>query len=97
MMHLDTLAGMKELKICKAYKLNGVETDFFPSDADELASVECVYDTVPGWDEDLSEVTNYDDLPENTRNYIARIEDIVKVPVTCVGVGPKRSQAIFRK
>lgn len=96
MMHLDTLAGMKELKICKAYKLNGEVTDFFPSDADELASVECIYDTVPGWDEDLSEVTSYEDLPVNTRNYIACIEEIVKVPVTCVGVGPKRSQAIFR-
>ena len=95
-MHLDTLAGMKELKICKAYKLNGKETDFFPSDADELAGVECVYETVPGWDEDLSEVTSYDDLPENTRNYIARIEEIVKVPISIVGVGPKRSQAIFR-
>lgn len=96
MMHLDTLAGMDELKVCKAYKLNGVETDFFPSDAHELSSVECVYETADGWDEDLSGITDYDDLPENTKKYIALIEDIVKVPITIVGVGPKRSQAIFR-
>ena len=96
MMHLDTLAGMKELKICKAYKIDGKETDFFPSDAAELSSVECVYDTVPGWDEDITGITTYADLPENTKKYIARIEDIVKEPVKIVGVGPKRSQAIFR-
>ena len=97
MMHLDTLAGMKELKVCRAYKVDGVETTFFPSDAHELARVECVYETVPGWDEDLSGVTKYEDLPATTKSYIALIEDIVKVPVTIVGVGPKRSQAIFRR
>ena len=96
MMHLDTLAGMGELKVCRAYKVNGKETTFFPSDAGELSSVECIYETVPGWDEDLSGVTKYEDLPENTKNYISLIENIVKIPITIVGVGPKRSQAIFR-
>ena len=96
MMHLDTLAGIKELKVCKAYRVNGTETIFFPSDAVELSSAECIYETVPGWDEDLSGVTNFEDLPENTRKYIALIEDIVKVPISIVGVGPRRSQAIFR-
>ena len=96
MMHLDTLAGMGELKVCRAYKLNGKETTFFPSDASELSSVECIYETLPGWNEDLSAVTKYEDLPENTKNYIAAIEDIVKVPITIIGVGPKRSQAIFK-
>ena len=96
MMHLDTLAGLKELKICRAYRLNGKEVTFFPSDAAGLSAVECVYETVPGWDQDLSAVTSYEDLPENTRNYVKLIEDIVKVPVSIVGVGPKRRQAIFR-
>jgi len=94
MMHLDTLAGFDELKICKAYRINGTETTFFPSDAVELASVECIYDTLPGWHEDLSGVTSYDQLPQNTKNYITAVENIVKIPVTMVGVGPKRSQAI---
>ena len=96
MMHLDTLAGFDELKICKAYRINGEETTFFPSDAVELSSAECIYETMPGWHEDLSGVTSYDQLPQTTKNYIAAIENIVKIPVTMVGVGPKRSQAICK-
>ena len=96
MMHLDTLAGMDELKICRAYRLGDREVTFFPADVKELSSVECVYETAAGWDEDLSGVTNYEDLPKNTRDYIQMIEDIVKVRISIVGVGPKRSQAIFR-
>ena len=60
----------------------------------ELSSVECIYETMPGWSEDLRGVTAYDQLPENAKNYIAAIEKIVRIPVTMVGVGPKRSQAI---
>ena len=96
MMHLDTLAGLAELKICKAYKVNGKETTFFPGNAADVEAAECVYDTLPGWDEDLSETRTFDELPENTKNYIAAVEKIVGVPITIVGVGPKRSQAIFR-
>ena len=96
MMHLDTLAGLKELYICKAYRINGKETTFFPGSAADLEAAECVYDTLPGWDEDLSEIQTFDQLPENTKKYIAAVEKIVGVPVTIVGVGPKRSQAIFR-
>jgi len=97
MMHLDTLAGLKELNICRAYRINGKETTFFPGSAADLEAAECVYDTLPGWDEDLSEVQTFDALPENTKKYIAAVEKIVGVPVTIIGVGPKRSQAIFRK
>ncbi len=96
MMHLDTLAGIDELKICKAYSINGTETTFFPSDTVELSAVQCIYETVPGWDQDLSKITRFEDLPENTQNYVRLIEDIVKVPVSCVGVGPKRSQVIYK-
>jgi adenylosuccinate synthase len=97
MMHLDTLAGLKELNICKAYRINGRQTTFFPGTAEDLAAAECVYETLPGWDEDLSRVTRFEDLPKNTKNYIGAVEKIVGIPVTIVGVGPQRSQAIFRK
>lgn len=97
MMHLDTLAGIKELKVCRAYKIDGVETTFFPSDAEKLASVECVYETLPGWDEDLSEMRTYEEFPENVKRYIDFVESIAGVPITILGVGPKRSQSIFRK
>jgi len=97
MMHLDTLAGLKELNICRAYKINGGETTFFPSDVAQLQKVECVYETTAGWDEDLSEVKSFDDLPQGARDYVALVEQIIKVPVTIIGVGPKRNQTIFRK
>jgi adenylosuccinate synthase len=97
MMHLDTLAGLKELNVCKAYSINGRQTTFFPGTAEDLAAAECLYETLPGWDEDLSRVTRFEDLPKNTKNYIAAVEKIVGIPVTIVGVGPQRSQAIFRK
>jgi len=97
MMHLDTLAGLEELKVCRAYKINGSETTFFPSDVAQLEKAECVYETTAGWDTDLSEVKSYDDLPQQVRDYVGLVEAIIKVPVSIVGVGPKRSQTIFRK
>jgi adenylosuccinate synthase len=96
MMHLDTLAGLKELKICKAYKINGHQTTFFPSNTDKLSQVSAIYETMPGWDEDLSNVNDFHDLPQNAQNYICRIEELIRRPITVIGVGPKRSQTIFR-
>ena len=97
MMHLDTLSGLEELKICKAYKINGQETTFFPANKDRLSLAEPVYETLPGWNEDLTEVNNFEDLPVNAQNYVLRIEEYIGKPITFVGVGPKRSQTIFRK
>ncbi len=96
MMHLDTLSGMKELKLCKSYIVDGVETDFFPSDAKTLEKVECVYETLPGWDEDITAISDYNDLPANAKAYVDMVEKITGVRVGVVGVGPGRSQAIFR-
>ncbi len=96
MMHLDTLSGMKDIKVCGSYMIDGVETDFFPSDAHTLSKVKCIYETVPGWDEDLSEVKDFDSLPANAKAYVNTVERVTGVPVTIIGVGPKRSQTIFR-
>lgn len=95
-MHLDTLAGMKELKICTAYVVDGEKTDFFPTEASVLEKVECVYETLPGWEGELSEITKYEDLPENARSYIAAIERVTGVPVVMVGTGPKRNHIIYK-
>jgi adenylosuccinate synthase len=96
MMHLDTLTGLKEIKVCRGYKIDGKETKFFPSNAGKLVKAECVYETVEGWNDDITKVSNFDDLPVNARNYIALIEEAIRKPVTIIGVGPKRSQTIFR-
>jgi adenylosuccinate synthase len=97
MMHLDTLSGLEELKICRAYKINGQETTFFPANNARLSQAGCVYEIMPGWSEDLTEANNFQDLPVNAKNYVRRIEDFIGKPITFVGVGPKRSQTIFRQ
>jgi adenylosuccinate synthase len=96
LLHLDTLAGIKELQICNGYLIDGQKTTFFPSNVARLSKVECVYETLPGWDDDLSRVREFHDLPENARHYVCRIEELIKRPITMIGVGPKRSETILR-
>jgi adenylosuccinate synthase len=96
LMHLDTLTGLKEIKICKAYKIDGQLISFFPADAARLSQAAPVYETVPGWDEEITEVSDFNDLPLNAQNFICRVEEMTGKPVTIIGVGPKRKQTIFR-
>jgi adenylosuccinate synthase len=95
LMHLDTLSGIEQLNICKAYKINSEDSTFFPSNIGALAKARPVYQTVRGWDEDISEITDFDELPQNAQHYVTLIEDFTKAPVTIIGVGPKRRQTIF--
>jgi adenylosuccinate synthase len=96
LMHLDTLSGIKQLNICRSYRINLQDTTFFPSNIETLAKAKPVYQTVDGWDEDLSGAVSFDDLPENVKRYIALIEQFTAAPVTIIGIGPKRRQTIFR-
>ncbi len=96
LLHLDTLTGLKDLKICRAYELEGKETTFFPANITRLAKAKPVYETLPGWEEDITAVTAFDQLPTNARRYVERIEQIVGRPVEMIGVGPKRSQTLTR-
>jgi len=100
LMHLDTLAGIKEVKICTQYAIRNTHnevTKWFPSNIEILSNVEPVYETLPGWDEDITDVRDFRKLPSNAQNYISWIEKLTGIPVTIIGVGPKRSQTIFRK
>jgi len=96
LMHLDTLTGLKKINICRAYKINGKETTFFPANIDRLAQAAPVYETVPGWDTALGEVNDFNDLPAEAQNFVRLIEEMVRVPITIIGVGPERTQTIFR-
>jgi adenylosuccinate synthase len=96
MLHLDTLSGLKELQICKAYTIDGQKVTFFPSEISRLAKAVPVYDKMPGWDDDITNVTDYKDLPKNAQKYIERIEKIIGVKIEMIGVGPKRDQTILR-
>ncbi|MBU5308372.1 adenylosuccinate synthase [Clostridioides mangenotii] len=96
-MLLDVLSGFDKLKICTAYKMGDKIIKNFPASLDDLAKCEPVYEELDGWNEDITKVTNYDELPENAKNYIKRIEELIGVSVDIVSVGPNRLQTIVRK
>ncbi|MBN2270553.1 MAG: adenylosuccinate synthase [Sedimentisphaerales bacterium] len=96
LMHLDTLSGLKELRVCRGYKIDGKETTFFPANATRLAKAEPVYETLGCWDEEITGVRDFNDLPVNAKDYVCRLEELTKTPITMVGVGPERTEIIER-
>jgi len=95
-MLLDVLAGLDELKVCTAYTLDGQTSADFPADARALGRVDPVYETLPGFANDVTACIEFDKLPPEAHGYLKFIEDFIGVPVVMVSVGPKRSQSIFR-
>ncbi|MBR2967266.1 MAG: adenylosuccinate synthase [Clostridia bacterium] len=93
---LDTLSGIKQLKVCVGYNRKGEILRDFPVDISELADCEPIYKTFDGWDEDISSVRNYDELPLNAKKYIEFIEKSLGLKVSMVGVGPSRDQNLVR-
>lgn len=89
---LDILTGIKTLKICVAYKLDGKEIDDYPATLKELNKCEAIYEEVPGWEEDITQAKTLEDLPENARKYLERISELVHVPLATFSVGPDREQ-----
>lgn len=91
---MDVLGGLETLKICTGYKYKGTIMDTFPTDLDVLAQCEPVYESLPGWAEDISTVKQFRDLPLNAKRYVQRVEELTRVPVDIVSVGPGREQTI---
>jgi adenylosuccinate synthase len=95
---LDVLDGFEEIKIATDYKLNGEVIDFMPASLDELAEVEVVYETVPGWKTDISKCKSFDELPKEAKAYIARIEALLEneAHIRWIGTGPFRENLLER-
>lgn len=93
---LDVLSGLKEIKICTAYEYNGKRIAYPPQAELGMAHVTPVYESMPGWDEDISKAGIWEDLPEVTRAYIGRLEELTGVRATIISVGPDRDQTIIR-
>ena len=89
---LDVLSGLSELKICTAYEYKGQRILYPPQVDNGLAQVTPVYETLPGWQEDISAAKCPGCLPVNARNYIARIEELLGVRVGLISIGPDREQ-----
>ncbi len=88
---LDKLDNLPEIKVCVAYELDGEVLDYFPN-TEDLYRVKPVYKTLPGWMTSTKEVRRIEDLPENAKNYIKTIEELVGTTVGYVGVGPDREE-----
>ncbi|MFC1780428.1 adenylosuccinate synthase [Patescibacteria group bacterium] len=93
---IDVLSGHKKLKIATNYKLDGKKMDRFPSDGWEMEKVEADYIEMDGWNDGLTNITKFEDLPENCRKYIEKVEELCERPVRYIGVGQRRDQMIMR-
>lgn len=94
MMKSDVLDSFDEIKACTAYKIDGKTTTDFPYSID---NVEPVYETLKGWNTDMSQMTSEDEFPEAFRRYIAFIEEQLHTPISIISIGPDREQTIVRK
>ena len=99
---LDVLDAFEEIKVCTAYKdkATGQELESFPASLKALETVECVYETLPGWGGKLAGKTEgvrkWEDLPENAQKYVYFFEQQTKVKVKSIGTGPDREDLIVR-
>jgi adenylosuccinate synthase len=93
---LDILSGLDSINICHAYEYKGKTYRDLPCHQTILHNCSPVYMEMEGWKEDITSVKNFDDLPVQAKKYIEKIEELLKVPVSMVSVGPERNQIIIR-
>lgn len=89
---LDVLTGLKTLKIATAYKLDGETIYHYPANLKEINKCEPIYEEFPGWDDDITGVKEFNDLPVNAQNYVKRLAELVGVDIATFSVGPDRTQ-----
>lgn len=89
---IDVLSGLETVKICTAYERNGEQILHYPASLKELAECTPIYEELPGWGEDITACRTLEDLPENARNYVYRIAELVGVRISTFSVGPDRDQ-----
>ena len=94
---LDVLDDLNELKICTGYEYNGKIIKDFPSSIKILENCTPVYETHPGWMQDTSKLTDYDQLPENAKKYLSRIEELSGVSIFIVSVGLEGMPLFLKK
>ena len=94
---LDVLGELKTLKICTGYEYNGKLLQDFPASLKVLSACKPVYEEMPGWDEDISGIRIFKELPKTTRKYLKKIEKLTEIPINIVSVGPGRDETIMIK
>ncbi len=92
---LDILSGLEKIKMCVAYDIDGVRYDYIPSNIEDLYRAKPIYEEFDGWKEDISSVKTYDELPENCKIYLRRIEELCNTRISMISVGPERNCNIY--
>lgn len=95
LMMMDVVSQLPNVKICVAYKLDGKRIEHVPARMEDLRRIEPVYETLPGWQTDVSRATTLDELPAGAHRFLERISQLVGCPIELVSVGPARQQTIF--
>jgi adenylosuccinate synthase len=93
---LDILDGFAQLKICVGYELDGDKTDYFPASVAALERCQPIYEELPGWQASTRHIRQYEQLPTEARQYIARLEELTSCPVNLICVGPGREENIYK-
>jgi adenylosuccinate synthase len=97
LMKLDVLSGFEKISVCSAYELDGQKITEYPVSPGDLARCKPIYETLPGWKEDLTGAKNLKELPRFAQEYIQFIGTSVAVPIDVVSVGPGREQTLWLK
>ena len=93
---LDVLDTLPKLKICTGYRLNGEVIDYFPASITALGKCQPVYEELPGWQSPTSHIRDYEQLPEQARQYVVRLEELTSCPANIISVGAEREQTIYK-
>jgi adenylosuccinate synthase len=93
---LDILSGLDNIKICTAYQQEGTIYEELPMGPAHLEDFQAEYEELPGWENDLTSIRYWKDLPKQAQYYIKAIESHIGIPVTLISVGPERSQVVSR-
>ncbi|MCJ7445518.1 MAG: adenylosuccinate synthase [Methanotrichaceae archaeon] len=92
---LDVLSGLDPVRICVGYELDGQKIGYPPESTMLLAKCKPIYEDMPGWKNDITDVLDFGDLPENSKAYVERLEDLLGVDISAISVGPGREQTIY--
>jgi len=94
---LDVLSDFETIKVCTGYRFEGQELETLPAKLETFENCEPVYEELPGWKVDITGVRSYDQLPENAKKYVKRLEELAGCPIVMVSVGPRRDQTMTIK
>jgi adenylosuccinate synthase len=92
---LDVLDGLKQIKVCVGYMLNGKRIDYLPAGEEAQAAVQPIYETMEGWSESTQGARTWGELPAQAIKYVRRLEELIERPVTLLSTSPQRDDTVL--